>query len=82
MVASFSVSGNVFTPAKAQPWTEARFSMAPPIAGFGPGFDLHPDGQRFAVAPAGGPSNAGGQPASTFVLVFNLFDELRRQARR
>jgi serine/threonine-protein kinase len=82
MVASFSVSGNVFTPAKAQPWTEARFSTAPPIAAFGPGFDLHPDGQRFAVAPAGGPSNAGGQPASTFVLVFNLFDELRRQARR
>jgi serine/threonine-protein kinase len=82
MVASFTVAGDVFTPAKAQPWTEARFSMAPPIAAFGPGFDLHPDGQRFAVAPANGPSNAAGQPASTFVLVSNLFDELRRQARR
>jgi dipeptidyl aminopeptidase/acylaminoacyl peptidase len=82
MVASFTVAGDVFAPAKAQPWTEARFSMAPPIAAFGPGFDLHPDGQRFAVAPANGPSNAAGQPASTFVLVSNLFDELRRQARR
>ncbi len=82
MVASFTVAGDVFTPAKAQPWTEARFSMAPPIAAFGPGFDLHPDGQRFAVAPANGPSNGAGQPASTFVLVSNLFDELRRQARR
>ena len=49
--------GNVFTPAKAQPWTEARFSMAPPIAAYGPGFDLHPDGQRFAVAPAVGQGN-------------------------
>ncbi len=82
MVASFSVSGNVFTPAKAQPWTEARFSMAPPIAAFGPGFDLHPGGQRFAIAPAVAQSNTGGQRPSTFVLVFNLFDELRRQARR
>jgi hypothetical protein len=50
---------------------------------FGPGFDsAPPDGQRFAAAPANGPSNAAGQPASAFVLVFNLFDELRRQARR
>jgi serine/threonine-protein kinase len=82
MVASFTIAGNVFTPAKAQPWTEARFSMAPPIAAFGPGFDLHPDGRRFAVAPAVNQGNAGGQSPSTIVLVFNLFDELRRQARR
>lgn len=52
----------------------------PPIAAFGPGFDLHPDGQRLTVAPAGNQRNAGGQPASTLVVVFNLFDELRRQA--
>jgi Tol biopolymer transport system component len=82
MVASFTIAGDVFTPAKAQPWTEARFSMAPPIAAYGPGFDLHPDGQRFAVAPAIGQSNAGSQRASTVVLVFNLFDELRRQTHR
>ena len=78
MVAPFTIVGNVFTPAKAQPWTEARFSMAPPIAGYGPGFDLHPGGQRFAVAPAD-QRNAGGPPASTLVMVFHLFDELRRQ---
>ena len=82
MVAPFSIAGNVFTPAKAQPWTEARFSMTPPIAAFGPGFDLHPGGQRFSVAPAVAQSNTGGQRPSTFVLVFNLFDEFRRQARR
>jgi Tol biopolymer transport system component len=82
MVASYTIAGNVFTPAKAQPWTEARFSIAPPIAAFGPGFDLHPDGRRFVVAPAVSQGNAGGPPASTLVLVSNLFDELRRQARR
>ena len=81
MVAPFTIAGNVFTPAKAQPWTEARFSMAPPIAAFGPGFDLHPAGQRFAVAPAAAQANASTRP-STLVMVFNLFDELRRQARR
>jgi len=81
MVASYTIAGNAFTPAKAQPWTEARFSMAPPIAAYGPGFDLHPDGQRFAVAPAVSQNNTG-QQSSTLVLVFNLFEELRRQARR
>jgi hypothetical protein len=60
--------------------TEARFSMAPPMAAFGPGFDLILNGQRFAVAHAG--QSNGSQPASTFVLVFNLFDELRRQTHR
>jgi serine/threonine-protein kinase len=82
MVASYTVAGSVFTPAKAQPWTEARFSIAPPISAYGPGFDLHPDGQRFAVAPAINQSNGGGPPPSTLVIVFNLFDELRRQTRR
>jgi serine/threonine protein kinase/Tol biopolymer transport system component len=81
MVAPYTIAGNVFTPSKAVPWTEARFSMAPPIAAFGPGFDLHPSGLRFAVSPASPQTNATVQRPSTLVLVFNLFDELRRQAR-
>ena len=51
-------------------------------AAFGPGFDLHPSGLRFAVSPASPQTNATAQRPSTLVLVFNLFDELRRQARR
>jgi serine/threonine-protein kinase len=81
MVAPFTIAGNVFTPSKAQPWTEARFSMAPPIAAYGPGFDLHPGGQRFAVSPAA-QTNAAVLRPTPIVLIFNMFDELRRQARR
>ena len=40
-------------------------------------FDLHPDGERFALAPA---ANAGGAKQDKVVFIFNFFDELRRIA--
>ena len=39
-------------------------------------FDLHPDGQRFALAPVA--QTAAGAKPDKAVFVFNFFDELRR----
>jgi len=40
-------------------------------------FDLHPDGERVAVAPA---TQTGGVKQDKVVLFLNFFDELRRIA--
>ena len=40
-------------------------------------FDLHPDGERVAVAPELGSFD---RPQDRLVFVFNFFDELRRMA--
>ena len=40
-------------------------------------FDLHPDGERVAVAPELGSSD---RPQDRLIFVFNFFDELRRIA--
>jgi Tol biopolymer transport system component len=73
VVAAYTVSGDTFRAEKPQLWAEGRI---------GPGtgqrsFDLHPDGQRVAVAPDLAP--AGGQQ-DRVVFIFNFFDELRRIA--
>jgi len=39
-------------------------------------FDLHPDGERFAMAPAAQPSREARQ--GSLVLIFDFFEELRR----
>ena len=39
-------------------------------------FDLHPDGERFAIAPAAQPTPDAKR--DTLVLIFNFFEELRR----
>ena len=41
-------------------------------------FDLHPDGERFALAPVAFPP--GGAKQDKVVFIFNFFDELRRIA--
>jgi len=73
MASAYTVSGDTFRAEKPQLWAEGRI---------GPGtgqrsFDLHPDGQRVAVAPDLAP--AGGQQ-DRVVFIFNFFDELRRIA--
>ena len=78
MVVTYSADGNTFSPSRAAPWSEVRFSALPPLGTYGPGVDLHPDGQRFVVAPARSPENDIQQ--RQLVFVFNLFDELRRLA--
>ena len=75
MVVRFQVKGDAFIPEKPQPWTDARFVLQYRL---GPtrSFDLHPDGDRFALA------LAKDAPPSKHALVFvlNFFDELRRVA--
>ena len=79
MVVPYSVNGTAFVPARAREWSHTVFSGSPPIANYGPGFDIHPDGKRFAVTPPSGPS-VDTQTASQLVIVFNFLEELRRLA--
>ncbi len=79
MMVPFTVSNGAFVPAKPRPWSQTTFSSTPPIVTYGPGFDLHPDGERFAVTPPL-QSASDATAASQVVLLFNFFDELRRVA--
>jgi len=79
MLVPYSVSGQSFVPEKPRLWVETRFSAPPPISAYGPGFDIHPDGERFAVAPLPETANSAGRPGQ-LILFYNFFDELRRRA--
>jgi len=72
MVVSYAVEGAAFRADKPRLWSEGRFRRF----GISRPFDLHPDGRRFALAPA--------TPTDTkqdhLTVVFNVFDELRRIA--
>jgi Tol biopolymer transport system component len=72
MVVPYRAAGNAFQAEKPRVWSETRVQLRPLT---GPSFDLHPDGERVAMAPR---TEA---PAPTHVtLIFNFFDELRRLA--
>ncbi len=71
MVAPFTVEGGSFRAEKPRLWSDGHFGMRGPNRMF----DLHPDGERFALLPA--PQTQGSrQDQVTFI--FNFFDELRR----
>ena len=72
MVAAFTVEGESFHAARPQLWSDGRHQTR----GSNRMFDLHPDGQRFAVAPVA--QTAAGAKPDKAVFVFNFFDELRR----
>jgi serine/threonine-protein kinase len=76
----FTTRDGRFLPARPRRWSETRFSATPPVAIYGPGFDLHPDGARFAVTPPLPPVDDGGGGTQQIVLLLNFFDELRRLA--
>ena len=78
MVVPYSIAGDTFIPEKARAWSETSFSGAPPLGFYGPGYDVHPDGKRFVVAPAA--VDVATRPQSQLVFIFNFFDELRRRA--
>ncbi len=80
MVVPYNMSGDVLTPGRPRPWSQATFSPTPPFSGFGPAFDLHPDGERLAVAPPMPLSPEASGRATQLGLVTNFFDELRRVA--
>ena len=75
----YTVKDGTFVPEKPRPLPGPKFSPTAPIATYGPTFDLHPDGRRFAVAAATPPppTSAG---TGQLVLMVNFFDELRRLA--
>ena len=73
MVAPFTVEGDSFRAEKPRLWSEARFTQRG-----GHSFDLHPDGERFALQPAAQTQAAAKQ--DKVVFIFNFFDELRRLA--
>ena len=76
-ISDLPVEGDSFRPEKPRPWPEGRFVARPRI---GPtrSLDLHPDGNRFALAKL--PETQGETKPDK--LVFNFFDELRRIAPR
>ena len=74
MVASYKVEGDAFRADKPRVWTERPFFPR----SLGWDFDLHPDGERVAVAPVVEGQVAPKQDKAVFV--FNFLDELRRLA--
>jgi serine/threonine-protein kinase len=75
MVAPFTVEGDSFRAEKPRLWSEAQFTQRGPLLR---SFDLHPDGERFALQPAEQTQAAAKQ--DKVIFVFNFFDELRRLA--
>jgi hypothetical protein len=74
MVAPFTADGDSFHAEKPRLWAEGRYQMR----GGNRMFDLHPDGERFALATAS--QTPIGAKLDKVVFIFNFFDELRRIA--
>ena len=74
MVAPFTVEGDSLRAEKPRAWSEGRVA-AMTGSRF---FDLHPDGQRFAVLKAADEVTQARR--DKVVFIFNFFDELRRIA--
>jgi dipeptidyl aminopeptidase/acylaminoacyl peptidase len=72
MVSAYEVEGDTFRVEKPRLWSDARYRPRGP---FRP-FDVHPDGQRFALSPAA-PIPTGARH-DHITVIFNVFDELRR----
>ena len=73
MVAAYTTTGDSFRAGKPRLWAEGYIG---PQTGQR-SFDLHPDGERIAVAPELG---AFDRPQDRLVFILNFFEELRRMA--
>jgi Tol biopolymer transport system component len=73
MVAAYTATGDSFRAEKPRLWAEGYIG---PQTGQR-SFDLHPDGERVAVAPELGSFD---RPQDRLVFILNFFDELRRMA--
>jgi serine/threonine-protein kinase len=71
MVVEYMVEGDSFRAEKPRLLSERRYLSSR-------GFDLHPDGERFALAPA--VQTSAGAKQDHVTVIFNFFDELRRIA--
>ena len=74
MVVPYTVEGDSFRAEKPRLWSEARNAQRPRQRSF----DLHPDGDRFALAAV--PETPTNAKQDKVVFIFNFFDELRRIA--
>lgn len=75
MVVAYTVEGDSFKVDKPRLWSDRRV-MARPRSALGRSFDLHPDGERFALATV--PQVEAEGQANTVIFIFNFFDELKR----
>ena len=78
MVASYTVDGESFRAEKPRLWSDRHYLARPGRISALRSFDLHPDGERFALAAAPEAQTAAKQ--DKLVFIFNFFDELRRIA--
>jgi serine/threonine-protein kinase len=78
MAVPYTALGDSFVAEKPRLWSEVRFVVRERSGGPNRSFDLHPDGQRFALASVQETQTAEKQ--DKVVFVFNFFDELRRVA--
>jgi serine/threonine protein kinase/Tol biopolymer transport system component len=77
MVVPYTTDGDAFRAEKPRPWSERRYIVASGPAA-ARSFDLHPDGNRFALAAV--PEAQSETKRDTLVFIFNFFDVLRRSA--
>ena len=78
MVAPYAVERDSFRAERPRLWSEGRYLTRPArISTLVRNFDLHPDGERFALAPVTETQTA---KQDHVTLIFNFFDELRRIA--
>jgi serine/threonine protein kinase/Tol biopolymer transport system component len=78
MVVSYTAVGDSFVAEKPRLWSEGRFVLRQHAGGPNRSFDLHPDGNRFALAAVQETQTTEKQ--DKVVFIFNFFDELRRLA--
>ena len=74
MVVPYTVAGESFRAEKPRLWSERHFTLLLRQRSF----DLHPDGERFALALV--PETQTAVKQDKLVFIFNFFDELRRVA--
>ena len=78
MVASYAADGDSFHAEKPRLWSESRHIFRVGPAGQARPFDLHPDGDRVALAKAPDAETAAKQ--DKVVFIFNFADYLRKIA--
>ena len=73
MVVTYSAEGESFGASKPRLWSEGRIADLP----FGREYDLHPDGERFAVLMAA--QEQVEEKRDKVVLIQNFFELLRQE---
>ncbi len=75
MVVPYTIANGVFTPGKAEVWSETRITLT----GVAIPLDIAPDGKRFIVFPATDASHTADKANLHAVFLLNFFDELKRK---